>query len=436
MNKVFQNKPSNVTERLKSYEVSYARIVCFAAALLYIIVGFFLELIDDSAIEYASHRILIATFFISIYIGSFKSNVIRKHAKLLTFIVLWLAIYWSIWISHINEFSFNYSLILITAIAATASIFLNRTLVIIFLTTTTISLLAIVYLTKISGFNPLTLAMCTAILVTIYSIKEYHREQIVGEVKNLNDALSLNNVGLEDKVKKRTSLLEQKNKELEQFTYVVSHDLKSPLRNIGSFSSLISKKIEQKDYDSLNSYTEVINMAVSNMSSLINDLLQYGKIGQTEDKLVKTNFVNLVEEIKATNFSSEVFQNVNFTIADNFPNSILCYEKQIALVFQNLIGNSIKYNQSKSKEINIYYNSTSTHHQIFIEDNGIGINKKYRDQVFVMFSRLHSANSYEGTGIGLTICQKIIFMHQGKIDFFSEEGKGTTFWFEISKSLN
>lgn len=323
---------------------------------------------------------------------------------------------------------------MLTAISATASIYIDRILITAFLLTSTVAILISIYFAEGIGFDPLVLPLSIIILLTIYNVNEYYREQILIEVETLTDKVSLINLDLEGKVKRRTSLLEQKNRELEQITYVVSHDLKSPLRNINSFASLIDRKIKNKEFDNIESYTETINNAVIKMSALIEDLLEYGKVGQTDEFFEETNFEKLINEIIANNFSSD--NNTNINITSNFPQQIVCNKKQIYLILQNLINNSIKYNESEIIDIQIFYKSSPSHHRICIKDNGIGVNPKYKDKVFEMFGRLHSSGQYEGTGIGLSICKKIALLHQGNIDFKSTENKGSTFWFEIDKNLS
>lgn len=339
------------------------------------------------------------------------------------------------WITSVNNFNPNYSAILLAGIAATASIILNRNLMIIFLILTSIIVGICISYTTNKELSPYVLSLSTIILFAVYFVRETYRKQIVREVKTLNKQLLIFNVNLEDKIVERTKMLEQKNDELEKLTYIVSHDLKAPLRNIGSFAKLIEKKIEKKDLVSISSYTTIINKAVKRMSNIISDLLTYGKIEQNERQLDDTHLPSLIQDIFDTHFSSDLYTNVKFNVSTNFPDVIKCDSNQISLLLENLIGNAIKYNDSTIKFVRVYYEDLKEHHKILIQDNGIGISEKYRDKIFEMFSRLHNESKYEGSGIGLSICKKIVLKHVGEINFFSTHGEGTTFYFTIAKKI-
>ena len=429
------SKTKDSLSKLKVWKLQYARVVLVAAMVMYPISGVILQYLDSTTLENMTHRALLGLMFASVLLGTFWVEHVKRNYICYLYASLAIAIIWSGWITVENKFDVNYSIILLTGIAATASIILHRNLMVIFLLLSTIILCLYISFVPNNQFHTLTLPLATCILFAVYMIRETYRQQIVKEVRTLNEQLLILNSNLEDKVVERTKMLEKKNEELEKLTYIVSHDLKAPLRNIGSFAGLMEKKIEKNDLDAVKSYNRIISKSVERMSTIVSDLLTFGKIEQVDNKLVETHVPSIIKDIIDVNYSSELYSNVRFTISDDFPDVITCDYNKISLIIQNLIGNGIKYNDSTIKFIRIYYSSTEEYHKILIQDNGIGISEKYKEKIFEMFSRLHSSSKYDGTGIGLSICKKIAKKHGGDIDFVSNHGEGTTFCFTICKSL-
>lgn len=429
------SKTKDSLSKLKVWKLQYARVVLFAAMLMYPISGFILRHLNDTNIDPLGHRFMLALMFGSCLLGTYYSDHVRKNFLHYLYLSCSIAIIWSGWVTVKNNFDFNYSIILLTGIAATASIILHRNLMVLFLILSTVILCIYISFIPNNQFHTLALPLSTSILFAVYFIRETYRQQIVKEVVTLNKQLLILNSNLEEKVVERTKMLEKKNEELEKLTYIVSHDLKAPLRNIGSFANLMENKIEKNDIESVKSYNKIISKSVDRMSTIVSDLLTFGKIEQVDNKLVETHVPSLIKDIIDVNFSSELYSNVRFEVSKDFPDVINCDYNKISLIIQNLIGNGIKYNDATIKFITIYYQSTEEFHKILIKDNGIGISEKYKEKIFEMFSRLHSESKYDGTGIGLSICKKIAKKHGGEIDFFSTHGEGTTFCFTISKNL-
>ncbi len=238
-----------------------------------------------------------------------------------------------------------------------------------------------------------------------------------------------------EKLEEYNSELKRSNKDLEQFAYIASHDLKEPLRMIGNFSGLLARTYKTKlDKDAFE-YIDFIEDGVSRMSSLINSLLTYSRVGRKEMKLVDIDLNKLVE-VKLFDLS-ELTKDRNAVIEmDELP-TILGEKEQVGMVYYNLINNGIKFNKKDQPKISIRHheNAPKGFWQFSVQDNGIGIEPQYQKQIFEIFRRLHNKRDFEGTGIGLSVCQKIIFRHGGKIWLESVPGEGTTFYFTISKNL-
>lgn len=228
--------------------------------------------------------------------------------------------------------------------------------------------------------------------------------------------------------------LRELNVELERFAYLASHDLKEPLKTISSFSKLLKEEYSNQLQGDGNQYLGFIEEATTRMLNLTNDLLNYSKLKNKSLQFTTVDLNNVLNEVKLNLHNSITQTNANI-YSDLLP-TIICNESQIKQLFQNLLSNSLKYIETNSKpNIVINYIENSTSHEIKITDNGIGIPRKHHSEIFEVFKRLHRTDEFEGTGIGLANCKRIVENHQGTIWVESEEGKGTTFYFKIPKKV-
>jgi len=237
---------------------------------------------------------------------------------------------------------------------------------------------------------------------------------------------------LNENLQKHAKELAISNAELEQFAYVASHDLQEPLRMVTSFLTQLEKKYGDVVDDKGRQYIHFAVDGAKRMRQIILDLLEYSRVGRTEEDLEEVNFNKLVEEILTLyrRQTEELHASFNF---ENLP-TIQTYKTPVRQVFQNLIGNSLKYHKAnEAPVISITCKETKTHFQFSIEDNGIGIAPEYFDKIFIIFQRLHNKDEYSGTGMGLAIAKKIIENLGGKIWIESREGKGSTFYFTLLK---
>ncbi|MDM8533200.1 ATP-binding protein [Clostridiaceae bacterium HSG29] len=253
----------------------------------------------------------------------------------------------------------------------------------------------------------------------------------VTKQKKAEKELKLYQSNLEKTILKRTEELDKSNKELERFAYIASHDLQEPLRMVTSYLQLLVKRYSDKfDQDG----TDFIEYAVDGakrMQILIDDLLKYSRIGT---KVKKFELIDLEKVLENTLKNIEVIIEENdATIVHSSLPIIFGDEVQISRLFQNLIGNAIKFKGDRQPEIRITSEENEEFWKFKIEDNGIGIKEEYFDKIFQVFQRLHSRGEYPGTGIGLAICEKIVDSHNGIINVDSEYGRGTTFNFTIAK---
>lgn len=236
-----------------------------------------------------------------------------------------------------------------------------------------------------------------------------------------------------NKLKDYTEQLEQSNKELERFAYIASHDMKTPLRNIVSFLNLIQRRLKNHDDKDIH---EFIGFASSNaryMHSLVQDILEFSKISKIDGNFDEVNLhevvLNVISHLQ--NYIQEKQAVIQF---EGLP-TIAANETQIHQLFQNLIENGIKYNETEQPIVKIHTEYTTEHLRIIFQDNGIGIPEAFREQIFEMFKRLHNSTSYQGTGIGLAICKKIVEIHDGNISVEESESQGSKFIIEFPLSI-
>jgi signal transduction histidine kinase len=253
------------------------------------------------------------------------------------------------------------------------------------------------------------------------------------------------NFELEQKVRERTETLlkreatlaeqnqklKDQNKELEQFTYITSHDLQEPLRSLVSFTELLEKEFAGKLEENGNLYIDFISQSSRRMQTLVKGLLDYSRIGKKK-QLVEVDCNEIVNEVLSDIIMSITESKAKITI-DNLP-KLNGYSTELRQLFQNLISNAIKFRKKDIlSEIKIFAKEQEKEWLFSVQDNSIGIDQKDMNKLFVIFKRLHDRDEYEGTGIGLAHCKKIVELHLGTIWADSKLGEGTTFNFTISK---
>lgn len=252
----------------------------------------------------------------------------------------------------------------------------------------------------------------------------------ISEKKEMEKEIRDANSTLEKKVRQRTGELESKNKELEQFAYVASHDLQEPLRTISGFVELLSKRYRGKMDETADTYINYTIQASDRMKILIKDLLDYSRLGR-EKELRPVDCNSVLAEVLADLDKVIKENNTQITTAE-LPVINHALPTEIKLLFQNLVTNSIKFRKPDVRpEIKIDAFRESGHWRFSFRDNGIGIDNQYLDRIFIIFQRLHNRSQYEGSGIGLAHCKKIVELHGGRIWVTSTPAKGSTFFFTI-----
>jgi PAS domain S-box-containing protein len=232
-----------------------------------------------------------------------------------------------------------------------------------------------------------------------------------------------------EKLAQMVAEMKRSNTELEQFAYVVSHDLQEPLRMVASYTRLLAKRYQGRlDADA----DDFINYAVDGaerMRALLNDLLEYSRVG-TRGKPFKLIWCEDVLEKALTNLKVAIEDSGALVTHDYLP-MLVADEGQLVQLLQNLIGNAIKFCNQESPRIHVSAEKRDWVWAFSVKDNGIGIDPQHAQRIFEMFKRLHTKEEYLGTGMGLAICKKIVKRHGGHIWVQSQLGEGSTFYFTI-----
>jgi chemotaxis family two-component system sensor kinase Cph1 len=223
--------------------------------------------------------------------------------------------------------------------------------------------------------------------------------------------------------------LTRSNAELEQFSYVASHDLQAPLSTIAGYAQLLEKRCHNQLDAQGNKFIRNIVNSCGRMQALIDDLLEYSRVGRSE-KPFDVIDCNLVFEDACANLQLAIRQHQASVTRGDLPR-VRGDSFQLLQLFQNLIGNAIKYRSSEAPMVRVSASRQGDSWVFSVQDNGIGIAEQYHPRIFQLFQRLHSQKQYSGTGIGLAICQRIVDRHGGRLWVESEPNRGSTFYFSI-----
>ena len=236
-----------------------------------------------------------------------------------------------------------------------------------------------------------------------------------------------------DEIQQQYKRLEESNEILSQFAYVAAHDLKEPLRSIGSYVGLIQMKYAKDLPPDAKEYMQFVNSGVKRMYSLLTDLLDFSQVISQQPGAEVIRPDEVLEDVKANLRNAIESKNAQVICANELP-SIRMNRLHLLQLFQNLIGNALKFTTSMPV-VTVGGKEENGHIILTIQDNGIGINKEYGNKVFVLFQQLNKKDKFEGTGIGLTICKNIVEKYNGKIWFESEENIGTKFYISIPTNV-
>ncbi len=235
-------------------------------------------------------------------------------------------------------------------------------------------------------------------------------------------------------LKQKEKLLQEKNDELQNYLYTVTHELKTPIVSIRGYSMLLENFHKNSLNEEIVEYLDRISVNIDRVENLIEELLDFAKINLKSDDFETINIKKIIDNalIDLRYLSDE--NGIQIHLQNDFP-TVQCNEKLMLRVFTNLLSNAIKYSRKNGeKHIDIGYKNDEIFHKFYIKDNGIGIPRMKQDQLFKLFSRVHSDSKIAGSGLGLAITKRIINQHGGEIWVESAKGKGTVFYFTLPRN--
>jgi len=235
----------------------------------------------------------------------------------------------------------------------------------------------------------------------------------------------------EENLKRYTAELKASNTELERFAYIASHDLQEPLRMVSSFLSLLEEEMDGQLDETKKEYIHFAVDGAERMKALIQALLQYSRVGTHKEDFTKTNMNEVAQYVNKV-LKEEIRKTGALVKWQSLP-TIMAHKTLINQLLLNLVSNALKYRSESTPVIEAGSKTEQDSDVFYVKDNGLGIEAKFFEKIFVIFQRLHNKSEYSGTGIGLAICKKIVEIHHGRIWVESEPGKGSTFYFSIPK---
>jgi len=230
-------------------------------------------------------------------------------------------------------------------------------------------------------------------------------------------------------LERKAQELTRSNAELQQFAYVASHDLQEPLRTMASFAQLLQKRYQGKLDASADDFIHFIVDGAARMQGLISDLLAYSRVGSRGEDFVPTDCSTVFDEAVA-NLHTAIAESGAVVTHDPLP-TVPCHREQLVQVFQNLIGNAVKFRDSQPPRVHVAAEQRPSDWLFSVQDNGIGIDPQYAQRIFEVFQRLHNRTEYPGSGIGLAVAKKIVERHGGLIWVESQPHQGATFFFTL-----
>ncbi|MFK7997757.1 MAG: chemotaxis protein CheB [Granulosicoccus sp.] len=237
---------------------------------------------------------------------------------------------------------------------------------------------------------------------------------------------------VENTLHRQASDLERSNKLLEQFAYIVSHDMKAPLRHIQSYLGFLQEAIDEGDAEAIRQEMQALADSTDGLGELIDDIITYSRVNAEKRTFAMVDINAIVESTIHT--LSPVITEKNITVKHSELPTLNGDKNLLQHLFQNLIGNACKYNDKANPQITISHEETASDCTISVRDNGVGFDQKYADRIFAPFQRLFTKEQYEGTGIGLSICKTVVEQHQGSISVTSALGEGACFSVTLPKA--
>jgi signal transduction histidine kinase len=384
------------------------------------------------AIDPFSLRIVGVCLMLVLLILSYTSNSVKRYFTYFLYVLIVLVTIQQCYITILNNFSSEF-LLLFIVLNVTLSAYFKKPLHLLSYAIFSIVAIVICFFFPVSepaisfGFFTSSVISINALIVPIFTSRLRIMEKLAQKIEEANKSAA--------ELQRKSDELTRSNNELQQFAYVASHDLQEPLRMVTSYVQLLEDRYKDKLDKDAKEFIEFAVDGTRRMRSLIQSLLEYSRVNKIrpfEQVDMNQLLAGILQEME---METEI-QSTGATVKVDKLSPVNGDSVQLTQLFRNLVLNAIKFRDpTKKPEIYISERTTSEGHLFSVKDNGIGIAKEYSEKIFVIFQRLHSREKYQGTGMGLAICKKIVEHHGGKIWVESEPGQGATFYFTIKNGI-
>ncbi|MEX0274769.1 MAG: ATP-binding protein [Flavobacteriaceae bacterium] len=415
--------------RAEWFEIRSSCLILLMVAPGLYIYSILIGAFDPNRVEITGARELFAMLFL---VGGlmpfFKREWAKDHYGHVIFFLMMAFGHYLIHTCYLNQYGLHYLLGTYVVLFGGILLLTDRFYILAFVTTSLLHMALAIYMTDVGIMEKSSIIMS---LSTIFFFSFIIQNGFLKYKKKLK----IENYGLEEKVRLRTKDLEMrakelslKNRELEEFAYVVSHDLKRPLRNAHSLAKWVEDDIQMKQYQSGFDNLALLKEQISQMDLLISGILDYSLGIDKQSSKTLVNVDDMVEKLISTNTYDNVLIQKDICLPKLFMD-----KAQLLQVFQNLVQNAIKYNDKEQAFVYIGCSEYKDRFQFYVRDNGPGIAKEHHERIFKLFQRLQETSDKNSSGIGLAVVKKIIDKNGGEISLKSKMGTGTTFYITLYK---
>ncbi|MGK0454986.1 MAG: signal transduction histidine kinase [Paraglaciecola sp.] len=409
--------------RVEDFEVKNNRLILFLIGPTMFVYSYYIQNNDDESIKIKGAKVIFALLFL---VASFCPFIFKKtihyfYGWIVFLLMLSFTHYLLIHLS-LNSFHVRFILGFYAVVFGSILLFNKTTFINIYLLTIFIHLFQKLMISEID-YSSYKAVLGSFTLIVVFAIILLNDSTAYkSSLANKNRALEQSRIEL----KKRAEDLEDKNKDLEEFSNVVSHDLRTPLGNLSALFNWLQKEIEEENKEHIDEHLKLIERETHQMDLILKGVLKYSLQNEARSTGEKLNLDYLLNDIKRFNEN----ENCKIIIKKVLP-IVEINKSQIFQVFQNLIQNSINYNDKEVCKIEVDYTQDNEFYTFSVKDNGIGIAKKYHKKIFKLFQRLDFEETRDSMGIGLSMAKKIINRNKGEIYLESQVGIGSTFYFTL-----
>ncbi|MFT6064722.1 MAG: signal transduction histidine kinase [Polaribacter sp.] len=409
--------------RVEDFEVKNNRLILFLIGPTMFVYSYYIQNNDDESIKIKGAKVIFALLFL---VASFCPFIFKKtihyfYGWIVFLLMLSFTHYLLIHLS-LNSFHVRFILGFYAVVFGSILLFNKTTFINIYLLTIFIHLFQKLMISEID-YSSYKAVLGSFTLIVVFAIILLNDSTAYkSSLANKNRALEQSRIEL----KKRAEDLEDKNKDLEEFSNVVSHDLRTPLGNLSALFNWLQKEIEEENKEHIDEHLKLIERETHQMDLILKGVLKYSLQNEARTTGEKLNLDYLLNDIKRFNEN----ENCKIIIKKVLP-IVEINKSQIFQVFQNLIQNSINYNDKEVCKIEVDYTQDNEFYTFSVKDNGIGIAKKYHKKIFKLFQRLDFEETRDSMGIGLSMAKKIINRNKGEIYLESQVGIGSTFYFTL-----